>query len=67
MQIALCNEVIAGHEGVGRDFAAQCAFAAELGYAGLEVAPYTLGEEPHLLPQSARVTLRRARPILSIR
>ena len=60
MRIALCNEVIAGQEGVGRDFAAQCVFAAELGYDGLEVAPYTLGEEPHLLSQSERVALRRA-------
>lgn len=55
MKIALCNEVIAG-----REFAAQCEFAARLGYAGLELAPFTLGENPHRLPQSQRAALRRA-------
>jgi hypothetical protein len=34
MRIALCNEVLAG-----RDFAAQCAYAAALGYDGLEALP----------------------------
>lgn len=60
MQIALCNEVIADHANFKHDFAAQCAFAAELGYMGLEVAPFTLSEEPHLLSQTARSELRRA-------
>jgi sugar phosphate isomerase/epimerase len=55
MKIALCNEVI-------RDmpFAAQCDFAAALGYDGLEVAPFTLGEAPHLLSAAERIKLRRA-------
>ncbi|MBR0648427.1 sugar phosphate isomerase/epimerase [Roseomonas terrae] len=56
MRISLCNEVV-------RDlpFAAQCTLAAELGYDGLEVAPFTLdAEAPHLLPTSRRVELRRA-------
>jgi sugar phosphate isomerase/epimerase len=56
MQLALCNEVV-------RDlpFAAQCALAARLGYAGLEVAPFTLdAEAPHLLPASRRAEARRA-------
>ncbi|MCW5731068.1 MAG: sugar phosphate isomerase/epimerase [Alphaproteobacteria bacterium] len=55
MQIALCNEVIAGME-----FGRQCEFAAILGYDGLEVAPFTLGEEPHLLPAARRAEVRRA-------
>src|SRR4051794_10014480 len=55
MRIALCNEVIAG-----MDFARQCAFAAALGYDGLEVAPFTLGDEPHLLHGEAVRRLRRA-------
>jgi len=42
MRIALCNEVIAP-----MSFPEQCAYAAKLGYDGLEVAPYTLSEEPH--------------------
>jgi len=42
MRIALCNEVIAP-----MPFPAQCEYAAKLGYDGLELAPYTLSEEPH--------------------
>lgn len=55
MRIALCNEVIRS-----QSFERQCASAAALGYDGLEVAPFTLGENPHLLPVSRRVELRRA-------
>jgi sugar phosphate isomerase/epimerase len=42
MRIALCNEVIAP-----MPFPKQCEYAAKLGYDGLEIAPYTLSEEPH--------------------
>src|SRR5881394_2061052 len=42
MRIALCNEVIAP-----MPFPRQCEYAAKLGYDGLEVAPYTLSDEPH--------------------
>jgi sugar phosphate isomerase/epimerase len=42
LQIALCNEVL--HPAL--DFAAQCRAAAALGYDGLEVAPFTLAEDP---------------------
>ena len=55
MKLSLCNEVIRDME-----FAAQCAFAAGVGYEGLEVAPFTLGDEPHLLPAGRRAELRRA-------
>lgn len=41
MRIALCNEVLAD-----RCFNDQCRYAAALGYDGLEIAPYTLGEDP---------------------
>ncbi len=41
MRIALCNEVIAP-----MPFSKQCEYAAKLGYDGLEVAPYTLSDEP---------------------
>ena len=44
MRIALCNEVIAP-----MPFPQQCEYAAKLGYDGLEVAPYTLSEEPQLI------------------
>ena len=41
MRLSLCNEVIREMQ-----FAAQCQFAAELGYDGLEVAPFTLAGDP---------------------
>src|SRR3982750_3764959 len=41
MRIALCNEVIAP-----MPFPKQCEYAAKLGYEGLEIAPYTLSDEP---------------------
>lgn len=55
MRIALCNEVLGE-----RPFAEQCEIAARLGYDGLEVAPFTLGNEPHQLSQDERRALRRA-------
>lgn len=56
MRFSLCNEVV-------RDlpFPAQCTLAAGLGYAGLEVAPFTLdAEAPHRLPATRRAEARRA-------
>lgn len=52
-RVSLCNEVL-------RDlpFARQCALAAALGYDGLEIAPFTLGEDPASLGSAARRTLR---------
>jgi sugar phosphate isomerase/epimerase len=54
MQIALCNEVL-------RDLplAQQFDLAARLGYDGLELAPFTLGAEPHRLSAADRRSLRR--------
>lgn len=54
MRITLCNEVLAP-----LDFARQCDMAAALGYQGLEVAPFTLGDEPHRLPAAQRAGIRR--------
>jgi len=54
VRIALCNEVIAP-----MPFPAQCAYAAKLGYDGLEIAPYTLSDEPHRLG-SAQLAAARA-------
>ena len=54
MRIALCNEVIAP-----MPFPAQCEYAAKLGYDGLEIAPYTLSEEPHRMG-TARIAAARA-------
>jgi sugar phosphate isomerase/epimerase len=55
VKIALCNEVIRE-----MPFAAQCAYAAALGYDGLEVAPFTLDEHPQLLAPDRRRELRAA-------
>lgn len=41
MQISLCNEILADF-----DFEKQCQYASCLGYDGLEVAPYTLSDDP---------------------
>ena len=41
MKFALCNEVLQP-----LPFAAQCRLAADLGYDGLEVAPFTLATDP---------------------
>jgi len=54
MKIALCNEVVAA-----MPFARQCEFAAALGYDGLEAAPFTFSDEPHLLGGSKAAELRR--------
>ena len=44
MKFALCNEVLQP-----LPFAEQCKLAASLGYDGLEVAPFTLAEDPMTL------------------
>lgn len=43
MRLAICNETFRDH-----DFAGTCAEAARHGYAGLEVAPFTLGNPENL-------------------
>ncbi len=55
MRIALCNEVISP-----MPFPAQCEYAAKLGYDGLEVAPYTLSEEPHRMGRAQIAAARSA-------
>lgn len=55
MRVSLCNEVIAGVP-----FAEQCDLAAQFGYDGLEIAPFTLSNEPHLLTPGERRSLRKA-------
>lgn len=62
MRLALCNEVLAPWP-----FARQCEWAAALGYQGLELAPFTLGEAAWRLPASERAALRRAASDAGIR
>ncbi len=55
MKLSLCNEVV-------RDlsFERQCALAAGLGYTGLEVAPFTFGDDAWRMPATRRAEIRRA-------
>jgi len=55
LRFSLCNEVIRDLE-----FSAQCDFAQKAGYEGLELAPFTLGESPHLIGVADRQRLRRS-------
>lgn len=55
MKLSLCNEVVAA-----LPFDRQCVLAAELGYDGLEVAPFTFGDEPHRMSAEVRSGIRRA-------
>jgi sugar phosphate isomerase/epimerase len=54
MRISLCNEVIAA-----LPFEYQCALIRKLGYDGIEIAPVTLSDEPHLLPAARRSEIRK--------
>jgi D-psicose/D-tagatose/L-ribulose 3-epimerase len=54
MLISLCNEVIRE-----LPLPQQFEFARKVGYDGLEIAPFTLGPEPHLLPAARRAELRK--------
>jgi D-psicose/D-tagatose/L-ribulose 3-epimerase len=54
VRLSLCNEVI-------RDlpFERQCALAAGLGYRGLELAPFTFGDDAWRMPAAKRVEIRK--------
>lgn len=54
MKLALCNEVLREHA-----FAEQCRLAAALGYQGLEVAPFTLADDPFELTPADAAQWRR--------
>jgi len=55
MKFALCNEVLQP-----LPFARQCELAAQLGYDGLEVAPFTLADDPTTLTDAQARGVRRA-------
>jgi D-psicose/D-tagatose/L-ribulose 3-epimerase len=54
MKFALCNEVLQP-----LPFEQQCALAAKLGYDGLEVAPFTLAEDPMRLTDTQALQVER--------
>ena len=53
-RFTLCNEVVAG-----LPFERQCALAAALGYDGLEIAPFTLSQEPASVTAAQRARFRK--------
>jgi len=53
-RLALCNEVLAPWS-----FEQQCDYASRLGYRGLEVAPYTLAEDPRAITAAQATGWRR--------
>ena len=55
MRLSLCNEVIRE-----LSFERQCALAAGLGYGGLELAPFTFGDDAWRMPASKRADIRKA-------
>lgn len=55
MKLSLCNEVIRE-----LPFERQCTLAAGLGYGGLEVAPFTFGDDAWRMPAAKRGEIRRA-------
>jgi D-psicose/D-tagatose/L-ribulose 3-epimerase len=55
MLVSLCNEVIRE-----LPLPQQFEFARKVGYDGVELAPFTLGDDPHLLSASKRAEIRRA-------
>ncbi|MFC1665450.1 sugar phosphate isomerase/epimerase family protein [Pseudomonadota bacterium] len=54
MKLALCNEVLGD-----MPFDEQCSFSKSLGYEGLELAPYTVDAEPHLMSADKRQEIKR--------
>ncbi len=54
IQFSLCNEVLAP-----LPFAEQCRIAAVLGYAGLEVAPFTVSDDPAVMSDRDGTHLQR--------
>jgi hypothetical protein len=58
MRIALCNEVIAA-----MPFERQCAFARSVGYDAIEIAPFTLTDDPARLPAARAANGVAPRPI----
>jgi D-psicose/D-tagatose/L-ribulose 3-epimerase len=54
MRIALCNEVL-----VSMPLEQQCEYAAQLGYDGLEISPFTLAASPETISTADAARIRR--------
>ena len=55
MKFAICNETFQGW-----DWETTCRYAAEVGYDGIEIAPFTLSEDIRTLDSASRARIRRA-------
>jgi len=55
MKLSLCNEVLGD-----LPFAEQCTLAAGLGYAGIELAPFTVVDDPRAMTPAQMAMLRQA-------
>ena len=55
MKLAICNELY-----FDRSFEAACQHASEVGYQGMELAPFTLGESPGAISASTRRSVCRS-------
>ena len=55
LRLAICNETFAP-----LNFAEACRVAKQAGFAGLEVAPFTLGDDPAAIARAGRAELRDA-------
>ena len=53
IRLALCNEVLREFE-----FAEQCRIIADLGFDAVEIAPFTLSDDPARLPAARRREVR---------
>ena len=53
MKFSLCNEVLGG-----LPLERQCEYAAQLGYHGLEIAPFTLADEPDAIDAASASRIR---------
>lgn len=53
IRLALCNEVLRDH-----DFRDQCGILADLGFDAIEIAPFTLSDDPARLSAAARAETR---------
>ncbi|MEO2032598.1 MAG: sugar phosphate isomerase/epimerase family protein [Planctomycetaceae bacterium] len=54
MRFAICQELFEGW-----DWARQCAFVSEVGYTGIEVAPFAIADDISTLTGDARALMRR--------